>query len=309
MDVPLILLLALVIDLILGEPPAVIHPVVWMGKVIAFLTKPKNILSPGLQFLYGLVVVMVTIIVFAIPVFFLLRYLKGLNLVAYIVVAAAILKSSFSLKELRRAALTIKILLVENKLTEAAFELRALVGRDTSQLDKSQMVSAAVESIAESSCDSFFAPLFYFALLGVPGAIGYRVINTLDAMIGHHGEFEYFGKFSARLDTVVNFIPARLAALTIVLASLICRFKAGSAWRIMLRDRRKTKSPNAGWTMSATAGALGVQLEKVGYYQLGDTDIPLATDTIDNSLKLVITTCLIWSLVLILVEVIYHVAT
>ena len=309
MHVLLILFLALVIDLTLGEPPRVIHPVVWIGKVASFLIKGGSRRSPTVQFLYGLGVVLAAAGIFVGPVYFVLPYLKSLNLVAYVVVAAVILKTSFSLKELRRAALRVKNLLAEDKLAEARFELRSLVGRDTGKLDKSLMVSAAVESVAENSCDSFVAPLFYFLLFGVPGAVAYRVINTLDAMIGHHGEFEYLGKFAARLDSAANFIPARITALTMVLSSWICRKKASAAWQIMLRDRGKIESPNAGWTMSAIAGALGVQLEKAGYYKLGDNHNSLSLSTIDASLQIVMTAALIWSLLLILAEVIYHVTT
>jgi adenosylcobinamide-phosphate synthase len=317
MEALLILPVALVLDLALGEPPSVIHPVVWIGKVISFLIKGGRRCSPTVQFFYGLGVVLVTLGIFVPPVYFLLSYLKDLNSVAYVVVAAVIFKTCFSLKELWRAALTVRNLLAEDKLAEARFELRALVGRDTSKLDKSLMVSATVESVAESSCDSFFAPLFYFLLFGLAGAVSYlgvvaavayRVINTHDSMIGHHGEFEYLGKFAARLDSAVNFIPARIAALTIVLSSWVCRAKASGAWRIMLRDRRKTKSPNKGWTMSAMAGALGVQLEKVGYYKLGDNSNSLLIGSIDASLKIVMTAAFIWSLAIVLAEVVYHVA-
>jgi len=305
----LILLLALVIDLTLGEPPRVIHPVVWMGKVVSYLIKGGGERSPTVQFLYGLGVVLVTAGIFVVPVYFVLFYLKSLSLVAYVVLAAVIFKTSFSLKELWRSALRVRNHLAEDKLAEARFELRSLVGRDTSKLDKSLMVSATVESVAENDCDSFVAPLFYFLLFGVPGAIAYRVINTLDAMIGHHGEFEYLGKFAARLDSVANFIPARITALIIVLAAWIRKRNASGAWHIMLRDRRRTESPNAGWTMSAVAGALGVQLKKVGYYKLGDNHNSLSLSTIDASLQIVMTTALIWSLLLILAEVIYHVTT
>jgi adenosylcobinamide-phosphate synthase len=309
MEALFILLLALIIDLALGEPPAVIHPVVWKGKVVSFLIRGRSGRSPAAQFLHGLGVVLVTAIIFVVPVYFALSYLKSLNLVAYVVIAAVILKTSFSLKELRCAAIRVRNLLVEDKLAEARFELRSLVGRDTSKLDKGLMVSATVESVAENSCDSFVAPLFYFLLFGVPGAVAYRVINTLDAMIGHHGEFEYLGKFAARLDDAANFIPARIAALIIVAAAWISKKNASAAWRVMLRDRRRTESPNAGWTMSAIAGALGVQLEKVGYYKLGDNHNSLSLNTIDTSLQIVMTTALIWSLLLILAEVIYHVTT
>jgi adenosylcobinamide-phosphate synthase len=309
MDVLLILLLALAIDLVLGEPPGVVHPVAWMGKVVSFLIRGGSGHSPKLQFLYGLGVVLVTVGIFAVPVYFILFYLKSLSLVAYVILAALILKSSFSLKGLRRSALRVRNLLAEDKLAEARFELRSLVGRDTSKLDKSLMVSATVESVAENECDSFVAPLFYFLLLGVPGAIAYRVINTIDAMIGRRGEFEYLGKFAARLDSVANFIPARITAIIIVLAACLRKRNASGAWRIMLRDRRRTESPNAGWTMSAIAGALGVQLKKVGYYKLGDNHHSLSLSTIDASLQIVMTTALIWSLLVILAEVIYHVTT
>ena len=309
MEVPLILVLALVLDLTLGEPSNFIHPVALMGKVISFLFKGSGKFSNKIQFIYGIVVVLIILGIFTAAVYFLLRYLKGLNLIAYIVIAGVIFKTTFSLNGLRRTALKIKHLLAEDKLAEARFELRALVGRDTSRLEKPMLVSATVESVAESSCDSFFAPLFYFTFLGVPGAIGYRVINTLDSMIGHHGEYEYIGKFAAWLDTAVNFIPAHIAALIIIFSSWLYRARAKKAWQIMWRDHDKTKSPNAGWTISAVAGALDVRVEKVGYYRLGDDNSPLVTGTIDNSLKIVITASLIWSLILILIEVVCHVAT
>jgi adenosylcobinamide-phosphate synthase len=312
MEILFILPIALVLDLALGEPPSVIHPVVWIGKVISFLIKGGRRCSPTVQFLYGLGVVLVTVGIFVTPVYFALSYLKDINSIAFVVIAALIFKTTFSLKELRRAALRVRNLLAKDKLAEARFEIRSLVGRDTSKLDKSQLVSATVESVAENSCDSFFAPLLYFALFGpfgVVGTVAYRVINTLDSMIGHHGEFEYLGKFAARLDSVVNFIPARIAALTIVVSSWVCRAKTAAAWRIMLRDGRKTESPNAGWTMSAMAGALGVQLEKVGYYKLGDNHNPLSTASIDASLKIAMIAALIWSLAIVLAEVVYHVAT
>jgi adenosylcobinamide-phosphate synthase len=309
MEVLLILLLGLAIDVTLGEPPRVIHPVVWMGKVASFLVKGGAGHSRLTQFLYGLAITLFTVAIFVAPAYFLLSYLKGLNPVAYVVVGAMLFKVTFSLRELRRAALVVKTLLLKDKLAEARFELRSLVGRNTSQLDKSLMVSATVESVAENSCDSFVAPLFYFLLLGVPGAMAYRVINTLDAMIGYHGEFEYLGKFAAYLDSVANFIPARITALIIVLAAGIWKRNASGAWQIMWRDRRRTESPNAGWTMSAIAGALGVQLEKVGYYKLGDNHNLLSLGTIDDSLRIIMTTALIWSLLLILAEVIWYVTT
>ncbi len=305
----LILALGLVIDLALGDPASAIHPVAWMGKVISFLVKSGSGHRPLPQFLYGILIVLIIIAVFVTPVYFGLFYLKSLSAVAYVVAGAILFKITFSLRGLWRAALGIKTLLQQEKLAEARFELRALVGRDTARLDKSQMVSATVESVAENSCDSFVAPLFYFLLFGVTGAMAYRAVNTLDAVIGHHGEFEYLGKFAARLDSAANYIPARITALIIILSAWVCRKNASAAWRTMLRDRKNTESPNAGWTMSAIAGALGVQLEKVGYYKLGDSRNSLSLSTIQASLQIIMTAALIWSLLIVLAGVIYHATT
>ncbi len=294
-----ILLLALVIDLTIGDPPTAIHPVGWMGRVIAFLTKGGKEFSPRVQFLYGMGMVFLVIALFTALAFYLLAFLRELNTVAYVLVAAVLLKSCFSLRGLRRATLKIRDLLSADKLGEARFELRALVGRDTSRLDTGRMVSATVESAAENTCDSFVAPLFYFLIFGLPGAVAYRVINTLDAMVGHHGEFEYLGKFAAKLDTIANFIPARLTALDIVLATWLHRRQTASAWHTMLRDRKNTESPNAGWTMAAMAGALGVQLEKVGFYRLGSGHNELVPATISISVSLVTTASFIWYFVVL----------
>jgi adenosylcobinamide-phosphate synthase len=308
-DVPAVpvLALALAIDLSLGDPPNAVHPVAWMGKLISALTVRSGSGRPGPEFIWGLLAALFVIALFAIPVAVGLDYLRDLSRLAYVVVGALLLKSSFSLRGLYRAAMKVRGLLVADRLDEARFEVRSLVGRDTARLDGRQIVSATVESVAENACDSFFAPLFFFLLLGVPGAVGYRVVNTLDNMIGHRGRYEYTGKFAARLDDVANFVPARITALGIVLAGWLNRKNGGGAWHTMLRDARNTSSPNAGWTMSAMAGALGVPLEKVGHYRVGDDASAgrLAPHAIDASLALLMTASLAWTLVVALAEVAY----
>lgn len=297
MDILLIVSLALVFDLALGEPPRPVHPVVGMGKVIAFLEKRRIGQSSLAQFYYGIGMTLITLGVFTIPAYFVLLYLKGLSLVAYVIVGAVLLKTTFSLKELRRAALSIKQLLLEGKPDEASFKLRLLVSRDTQGLPHSLLASATVESVAENTSDSFIAPLFYFLLLGVPGAIAYRVVNTLDAMVGYHGEYEYLGKFASRLDDIVNFIPARFTALLIVLAAFLSRKDGQASWRVALSEHAKTESPNAGWPMAAVAGALNVQLEKRGHYQLGRVNKLPAPESIDASLKLMQIVALVWVII------------
>ncbi len=297
MDILLIVFLALTFDLVLGEPLRTIHPVVWMGKIISFLEKRGKGKSPTAQFLYGLGMVLVITTLFAVPSYFLLFYVKYVSFPAYVIVGAMLLKTTFSLRELRRVALRIKGFLQGDKLDEARLELRSLVSRDTVGLPKPLLVSATVESVAESAGDSFIAPLFYFLLFGVPGAIAYRVVNTMDAMIGYHGKYEYLGKFASRLDDILNFIPARLTALLLILATFLSRRDGHKSWRIALKEHAKTESPNAGWPMAAVAGALNVQLEKAGCYKLGKVNAPPVPKTIDDSLKLVQIAMLVWVLI------------
>ena len=309
MEIIIILFIALTIDLIFGEPPNALHPVAWLGKFISLETKLAPQHGKFKQLAYGVSMVLITLGLIGTASYFMFDYLIGLNLVIYIIVAGLLLKFTFSLRGLRKAVDVVKKLLAKDNLAQARINLKSLVSRDTIKLNQSQVISATVESAAENICDSFVAPLLYFLIFGVPGAIAYRIINTFDAMVGYHGRWEYLGKFAARLDDVVNFIPARLSALIIVLASMLCRKNIAQAWHTMIRDHKKTESPNAGWTISAIAGALGVQLEKVGHYKLGDNSHPLSLDTINASQQIIIVVAIIWSFLSILAEVIYFATT
>jgi adenosylcobinamide-phosphate synthase len=151
-----------------------------------------------------------------------------------------------------------------------------------------------VESVAESTCDSFVAPLFYFLIFGVPVAIAYRAVNTLDSMIGYHDKYEYLGKFASRLDDVLNFIPGRITALLLVLAAFFCKRRARESWRVALVNHVRTESPNAGWPIAAMAGALDVQLEKLGYYRIGTKNTPLVPEMIERSLYLMQVAGILW---------------
>jgi adenosylcobinamide-phosphate synthase len=309
MEIIVILLIALTLDLIFSEPPNTWHPVAWLGKLISLETKLAPQRGKFRQMAYGAGIVLVTLGVIVIAVYFLFAQLSEFNLIVYVIISGLLLKFSFSLRGLRQAVDSVKSLLAKDNLEQARLSLKSLVSRDTSELSQSQVISAAVESAAENICDSFVAPLFYFLLFGVAGAVAYRVINTFDTMIGYHGQWEYLGKFAARLDDIANFIPARLTALIIVLAALICRKNISQAWHMMIRDHSKTESPNAGWTMSAVAGALNVQLEKAGHYKLGDSHLPLSLSVIDGSRQIIMVAAIVWCSIFILAEVIYFVAT
>ena len=299
----IILLLALAIDLVLGEFPPPIHPVVWMGKAISFLEGFAPAHKRGAQLVYGAFMALMPIFIFALPVYFLLLYASKINLIVYLVLGALALKSTFAFRELRQVAFEVKELLTKDKIEEARAMMSALVSRENRSLGKPTLVSATVESVTENTCDSFVAPLFYFLLLGVPGAVAYRAVNTIDAMIGYHGKYEYLGKFAARLDDLLNFIPARLTALLLAIAAYLCRGDGKKAWRIMLRDHGKTESPNAGWPMSAMAGALRMQLEKRDHYVLGDSNNPLSPQLITAGIKLFNMSSLLWIILCLMTEI------
>jgi adenosylcobinamide-phosphate synthase len=309
MGIIVVLLIALTLDLIFGEPSNIWHPVAWLGKLISLEAKLAPRRGRRRQLAYGVGMVLITLGLIGTVVFFLLAYLGKFNFIAYALVAGLLLKFSFSLRGLSHAVDIVRALLTKDKLAQARLSLKSLVSRDTTKLSKRQVISATVESAAENICDSFVAPLFYFFIFGVPGAIAYRIINTFDTMIGYHGQWEYLGKFAARLDDVANFIPARITALIIILASLVCRKNISQAWHIMIRDHKKTESLNAGWTMSAIAGALEVQLEKVDHYRLGDNHYPLSLDTIDASRQIIVVVAIIWCSIFILAEAVYFVTT
>jgi hypothetical protein len=165
----------------------------------------------------------------------------------------------------------------------------SLVSRDPSSLTAEQATAATVESVSENMNDSFLAPWLFFALFGLPGAFAYRMINTLDSMIGYRGVYEHLGKASARLDDLVNLIPARLGGLLLVAASgILPDQRIAGAWRIMWQHHGRTQSPNAGWTMSGMAGALGVQLQKVDPdvgYTLGEPNRPIEPKDITRAVQ------------------------
>ena len=269
----LALLLALLLDLTLGEPPNRLHPTVWMGKTVALAERlaPGEQSPPALQLVFGAGMALLIPTLWGALAWAAAFGLLQLHPLAYLVVAAVLLKTTFSVRMLHRVAAGIGRILTSGDIAQARREMSALVSRDTSQLTAGQMAAGAIESVAENITDSIVGPLLAFALFGLPGAVAYRAINTLDSMVGYRGRYEYLGKASARLDDLVNLLPARLAALLLWLATVaLPGTSAGRAWRIMLAHRKRTESPNAGWTMAAMAGGLGVTLEKVGHYRLGD---------------------------------------
>jgi adenosylcobinamide-phosphate synthase len=264
-------LLALLLDLALGDPPNRFHPTAWMGSLIAFLSRFRLHSRPSIELAYGGALMLVGLTLVGGIGLALAWLVSRLPLPLNWLLTALILKTTFSLRGLDRAARDVQNALERSDLSEARRLLSwHLVSRDTSQLSAGQVAAAAIESVAENASDSLVAPLFFYAIGGLPLALAYRFANTADAMLGYHDpEREWFGKIPARLDDVLNFIPARLTGLLLVCAAGLSGNSIGKAWNIMLRDAHLTASPNAGIPMSAMAGALSIELEKIGHYQLG----------------------------------------
>ncbi len=279
------LLLALAWDIALGEPLARWHPVVWMGWLVEGWKRLAPREGRVWPFVYGLLIVLISVgAVFSLS-WLALSWMRRVDRIVPSIFEVFLLKSCFSLKMLGDEGLKIRRLLSKGDLAAARYEMRSLVSRDTSELDETQICGAAIESVTENSTDSVIAPLFFYALLGVPGALAYRLVNTFDSMIGYRGRYEYLGKAAARLDDLLNYLPARLGAVLLIVSARWYRGNRARAWQIARRDHRKIASPNAGWTMAAMAGALGVRLQKVGHYDLGDAqaDTPLRPGLINRA--------------------------
>ena len=202
------------------------------------------------------------------------------------------LKLTFSLRGLVRAAVQVQEALEAGALTQARHLVSwHLVSRDTSQLSASHVAAAAIESVAENTSDGVVAPLLYYAVGGLPAVLAYRFINTADAMLGYKDPVHlWLGKAAARCDDLVNFLPARLTALLIVLTASCQASNTRRAWAVWRRDAHLTASPNAGQPMSAMAGALGVALEKIGHYHLGADQPPPTAQDIARAVRLVYST-------------------
>jgi len=259
-----------------------------MGRHISFVVRwsPKK---GFIGIMAGLSIALVLPAILGTEAYFLSFWLQDVGSLVYILVGAAVLKTTFSVRLLHKEAALIRGHLDRDDMEQVRARMPSLVSRDPSSLTAEQATAATVESVSENINDSFLAPWLFFALFGLPGALAYRMINTLDSMIGYRGVYEYVGKASARLDDLVNLIPARLAGLLLVVSSSFLPGQQMSrAWHTMWRHHGRTQSPNAGWTMSGMAGALGVQLQKVDPdvgYTLGEPERPIEPSDIGRTVQ------------------------
>jgi adenosylcobinamide-phosphate synthase len=312
----LMLILAIVLDLILGDPSPnyperlafKLHPTVLMGKLTKKIYPYFKNSNPKTEKLLGLLLGLTAIAAFAVPTFIGLWLIYNclpfyFNILIYAVIGTILLKMTICIKlESDWAKATAKA--IDAGGVDETKKYSHFSRRDSLKLNTSQMGSAVIESMSENLIDFKLSPMMSFALFGVTGAVAFRTINTLDGMVGFKNkEYINIGWFSANIDNVVNYIPTRLTALLMIVAASILRLDAKNAWRIAKRDHHKTPSRNHGWPMAATAGALRIQLEKPGQYILGDNQEPLTGDKILGALRIRNVTIVLWGLLCVAVLV------
>jgi adenosylcobinamide-phosphate synthase len=314
----IMLILALALDLILGDPSPnypdrlvyKLHPTVLMGKFTKKIEPAFKNPNPKTEKFLGILLALTVIATFALPVFFALWAITtfvnivSLSLFIYAFTGTILLKMTICIKLETNWAKAAAKAIQKNDLNEAK-KYSHFSRRDSRTLNGSQISSAVIESMAENLIDFKLSPMMSFALFGVTGAITFRAINTLDGMVGFKDKQHInTGWFSANLDTIVNYIPTRLTALLIIAAAAILHMDAKNAWKIATRDHKKTPSRNHGWPMAAMAGALRVQLEKPGQYILGDAQETLNGNTILGALRIRDATIVLWALLCVAVMVV-----
>lgn len=311
------LLFSLAIDVIIGELPTKIHPVVIIGSAISFFKKIfikiKNRLS-------GLLLIICTILVVNI-ILYIIYLICKVNVLLLFIVFFILLSSTYSINMLLKTAIDVKADLDES-LDKARKSVSYLVSRSTDELTESFIVSAVIESLTENITDSYVAPIFYYAIFAVVIMIKpvnnqlfylllipmlYRMFNTMDAMLGYKtDELINIGFFPAKIDDVLNYIPSRIAGIYVVLSAYLLKLDGKNSYKIMRRDARNCPSPNSGYTMATTAGALNIQLIKKDTYILGDANKNIEKEDISKAVSLSKLTIILFTLtVLILLTLIY----
>jgi adenosylcobinamide-phosphate synthase len=309
------LALGMLLDLLFGDPPNRYHPVSWLGRLIESMTpnmkhsgitvssisQDKIERVKGILFSCGLIsgTALLTIALASLTALF-------TGILITLILFAVLLKISIALKGMEKSAIQIIGSIEAGNLDEARYNLSMIVRRDTSSLNEEYIQSATIECISESTVDGIISPLFFYSILGPVGCIAFRVVNTLDSMLGYKDlYYKDIGWMSAKLDTIFNFLPARITGLLMVVSACMVQADWRNSLAMLIRDHHKTTSINAGYPMSSMAGALRVRLEKMGSYALGEGTEFLTVDKCKLAIKIMkITTmlfCLVFSLPLILV--------
>lgn len=298
MEIVICTVVAYILDGLFGDPSFIQHPIIYIGKLISSLeyvireSLPK---SPRGELIGGTILWIMTV-----SISFLIPFTILGTLWHYSKIACLILNTFWSFQILASRTLEVEALKVKAAVDSGNIEtarkaLSMIVGRDTSQLDKEAITKAVIETVSENTTDGVTSPLIYLLIGGAPLGFLYKGVNTLDSMVGYKSEKHiYFGKTSAILDDVFNYIPARITGIFMCMVSFIAGLDYKNAWKMMMRDHKKHASPNGGWTEAATAGALRISLGGDAVYfgklhkkaSLGDSIEPITSSKINDTCKL-----------------------
>jgi adenosylcobinamide-phosphate synthase len=270
--------------------------VAWLGKIVNFFTNRLKSNNSKIEKLNGTIflVALTTLICVCSQILSIYIY-SFFGIVGIAIYGLIVIKSTVAILTLEKHAKTVILSLEKNDLQSAREYLSMIVSRNTGTLDIQHVMSGTIESIGESIVDGIVSPLFYFSFLGPIGAIGYRIVNTLDSMMGYKDRYYInIGWMSAKADTILNFIPARLSAILMILSAMIIGADWKNSIHILSTDHAKTSSINAGYPMSAMAGALRVKLEKINDYSLGIGLEKLSVDKCRTAVKIMRVTALLF---------------
>jgi len=297
---------AILIDLIFGDPKNRYHPTAWIGTLIAKFTTLAKHQNPIFEKIGG---VLIIVIISSIVILLLLSLDFGISLiftdyislVVSVLVGIMLLKSTIAIRGMEKHAINVLESLENNNLNMARNHLSMIVKRNTTNLDKNHVLSGVLESISENTVDGITGPMFYYAFFGLPGAFFYRIVNTADSMIGYKNDlFKNLGWFTATCDTILNYIPSRLTGLMMIISAAILHNNWRHSYKIMMRDGKKTESPNAGYPMAALAGALETKFEKINHYKLGDGEIILTKQHVISAINIMkLTSVLFFGIIII----------
>ena len=277
--------IAYVLDLILGDPQNIIHPVQIIGKMIDIGEKSllgKKYKSDRKYKFFAGMILNITVISLTYGITYLIRRTSE-NSIIFTVAEIYLMYTIFSINSLAREGNRVYNILKEGNIEKARKDLSYLVSRDTETMDEKMIIRSTMETISENTVDGIVAPMMYMFLGGLPLSMTYKAINTFDSMVGYKNEkYMDFGKFSAKLDDVANFIPARMTGILIVIASMILGYDYKNSLKIFIRDRKNHSSPNSGHAEAGVAGALGVQFGgRVSYFGK-EVDKPVIGDKIKD---------------------------
>lgn len=272
----MILIMALIVDLVFGDPHNWFHPVMAMGRGIEWLEKflrrslhisedPEA--DRGKKQFAGAILVVLMLVIFTVIPLIIHNIATMFGETLTWAIDAFLAYQMLAMKQLKRESMKVYEALKRKNIKDARDAVSMIVGRDTKRLNMTGVTKATVETVAENASDGVVAPLLFMMVFGVAGGWFYKTVNTMDSMIGYkNDQYKYFGTAAARLDDICNFIPARISALFMCIAAMFLGLDWKGAFRIWRRDARKSTSPNSGQTEAAMAGALGVELLGDAYY-------------------------------------------